>query len=235
LLALRHGSLRWAQGGDILDASRQRHVLCAGTCVAPEKRARTRAAAIVYDRKTRDRSRHEARRAKVGGMAPSGPDGISREEARDAMRFTGTITVEVPREALFARLRDASFFASCVEGVREVQKIDCHHYTAVLETSIAYLKFRFDVAVTLVRADEPREIEARIEGTPAGIVGRLTATSVTRLAEEGTGTRLAYEVEAVLTGKLGSIGQSVLRIKAKAMERTFAERMRMAFATGAAP
>jgi carbon monoxide dehydrogenase subunit G len=168
-------------------------------------------------------------------MAPSGPNGISRDEARNAMKFTGTITVQAPREALFAKLRDASFFASCVEGVRELQKIDCHHYTAVLETSIAYLKFRFDVAVTLVRADEPHEIEARIDGTPAGIVGRLTATSVTRLAEEATGTRLAYEVEAVLTGKLGSLGQSVLRTKAKTMERTFAERVRTAFAAEAAP
>ena len=63
----------------------------------------------------------------------------------------------------------------------------------------------------------------------------LTATSVTRLAEEGTGTRLEYEVEAVLTGKLGSLGQSVLRTKAKAMERTFAERVRTTFAAGAAP
>src|SRR5262249_9508072 len=163
------------------------------------------------------------------------PDGISRDETRNAMKFTGTITVEAPREALFARLRDASFFASCVEGVRELQKIDCHQYTAVLETSVAYLKFRFDVAVTLVSADEPREIKARIEGTPAGIVGRLTATSLTRLTEEGTGTRLAYEVEAVLTGKLGSLGQSVLRTKAKAMERTFAERVRAALAAEAAP
>jgi carbon monoxide dehydrogenase subunit G len=168
-------------------------------------------------------------------MGSSGPDGISRDEARNAMKFTGTITVEAPREALFARLLDASFFASCVEGVRELQKIDCHHYTAVLETSVAYLKFRFDVAVTLVRTDEPREIKARIEGTPAGIVGRLTATSVTLLAEEGTGTRLAYEVEAVLTGKLGSLGQSVLRTKAKTMERTFAERVRTAFAAEATP
>jgi len=160
--------------------------------------------------------------------------GFLGTNARNAMKFTGTITVEAPREALFARLRDACFFASCVEGVRELQKIDCHHYTAVLETSVAYLKFRFDVAVTLVRADEPREIEARIEGSPAGIVGRLTATSVTRLAEEGTGTRLTYEVEAALTGKLGSLGQPVLRSKAKAMERTFAERVRAALAAGAA-
>jgi carbon monoxide dehydrogenase subunit G len=144
------------------------------------------------------------------------------------MKFTGTIVVDAPRAAVFARLCDARFFASCVEGVRELQEIDRDHYAAVLETRVAYLKFRFDVAVTLVRVEEPREIEARIEGTPAGMVGRLSATSVTRLAEEGTGTRLAYEVEATLTGKLGSLGQPVLRAKAKEMERSFAERMHAA-------
>ena len=146
------------------------------------------------------------------------------------MKFTGTVTVEAPREALFARLRNARFFASCVEGVRELQETDSDRYTAVLETNVAYLKFRFDVVVTLVRSEDHSEIEARIEGTPAGIVGRLTATSVTRLVEEGTGTRLSYEVEATLTGKLGSLGQPVLRAKAKEMERTFAERMRAALA-----
>ena len=150
------------------------------------------------------------------------------------MKFTGTIVVEAPRGAVFARLRDARFFASCIEGVREFREIDLDHYAAVLETSVAYLRFRFDVAVTLVRAEEPREIEARIEGTPAGMVGRLTATSVTRLAEEGTSTRLAYEVEATLAGKLGSLGQPVLRAKAKEMERIFAQRMRAALVAEAA-
>ncbi len=45
---------------------------------------------------------------------------------------------------------------------------------------------------------------------------------------------MSYEVDAALTGKLGSLGQPVLRAKAKEMERRFAERMRAAFAEPAA-
>ena len=146
------------------------------------------------------------------------------------MKFTGDILVEAPRDAVYAKVRDARFFASCVDGVQELVEIDGDHYTAVLETKVAYLKFKFNVAVEVVRADPPREIEAKIEGTPLGIVGRLTASSVTRLAEENGGTRVSYEIEAALTGKLGSLGQPVLRAKAKEMERQFAERMRAAFA-----
>jgi carbon monoxide dehydrogenase subunit G len=149
------------------------------------------------------------------------------------MKFSGGILVDAPREAVFAKVRDARFFASCVEGVQDLDEIDPDHYTAVLQTRVAYLNFKFKVAVEVVRADPPREIEARIEGTPLGIVGRLTASSITRLTEDNGGTKMSYEVDAALTGKLGSLGQPVLRAKAKEMERHFAERMRAAFAPDA--
>jgi uncharacterized protein len=146
------------------------------------------------------------------------------------MQFRGEISVAAPRDAVYAKVRDARFFASCVEGVQDLKEIDADHYTAVLDTRVAYLKFKFNVAVEVVRADPPHEIEAKIEGTPLGIVGRLTARSLTRLAEESGGTKVSYEIDAALTGKLGSLGQPVLRAKAKEMERMFAERMRAAFA-----
>ncbi len=148
----------------------------------------------------------------------------------DAMKFTGDIVIGAPREAVFAKVRDARFFASCVEGVQALNEIDAEHYTAVLETKVAYLKFKFNITVEVVRTEPPSEIEAKIEGTPLGIVGRLTASSVTRLADENGGTKVSYEIDAALTGKLGSLGQPVLRSKAKEMERQFAERLRAAFA-----
>jgi carbon monoxide dehydrogenase subunit G len=153
------------------------------------------------------------------------------------MKFTGDLAIPAAPDAVFAKVRDARFFASCVEGVRDLNEIDPDHYTAVLETRIAYLKFRFNVAVEVVRVEAPNEIEARIEGTPSGIVGRLTARSLTRLIPANGGTKVSYEVEAALTGKLGSLGQPVLRAKAKEMERQFAERIRNAFAAeqGGAP
>jgi carbon monoxide dehydrogenase subunit G len=151
------------------------------------------------------------------------------------MKFTGEITVQAPREAVFAKVRDARFFASCIEGVRDLNEIDSDHYTAVLETKVAYLKFKFQVAVEVVRAEAPREIEAKIEGVPLGIVGRLTATSLTRLVEQDAETKISYEVDAALTGKLGSLGQPVLRSKAKEMERQFAQRLRAAFSQASEP
>jgi carbon monoxide dehydrogenase subunit G len=145
------------------------------------------------------------------------------------MKLSGEIAIHVPRHRIFEALRDPRFFASCIEGVRDLAEIGEDRYSAMLETRVAYLQFRFKVEVALTRVDAPRELEARIEGTPLGVVGRLTAHSLTRLAEEGDVTTIHYDIEAALTGKLGAIGQPVLRAKAKEMEKQFVARLRAAF------
>jgi hypothetical protein len=151
------------------------------------------------------------------------------------MKFSGELTVKAPRAQVYKAVRDARFFASCVDGVHDLQETAPDTYAAVFETKVAYMKFSFKVTVQVVRADEPREIEAKVEGTPLGIIGRLTATSLTTLSEVSDQTKIAYEVDAALTGKLGSLGQPVLRSKAKEMERQFAARLAAAFAPQATP
>ena len=150
------------------------------------------------------------------------------------MKFTGEVTVKAPRAQVYAKVRDARFFASCVDGVSELHETAPDTYSAVFATKVAYMSFKFKVTVQVVRAEQPHEIEAKVEGTPLGIVGRLTATAPQPLTEVGDQTKINYEVEAALAGKLGSLGQPVLRSKAKDMERQFAARLAAAFATPAA-
>src|SRR5262245_58457916 len=148
------------------------------------------------------------------------------------MNIAGEITVHSSRESVFKALSDAQFFASCIEGVRDLKEIDTAHYNAVLETRIAYMRFTFNVTVEMCKISPPEDIEAKVEGTPLGIVGRLTATARTTLAEDGNQTVIRYSIDATLTGKLGSIGQPVLKAKATEMEKQFKERIAAAFAPG---
>ena len=117
------------------------------------------------------------------------------------MKFTGEISINAPRATVFEKLRDARFFVSCVEGVNDLVETDATHYAAVFETKVAYLKFKFNVTVELTKVDAPNEIEAKIEGTPLGVVGRLTARSLMRLSDEGAGTKVLYETEVDLGGQ----------------------------------
>jgi len=146
------------------------------------------------------------------------------------MNVSGQFTVQAPREVVFNTIRDPRTFVGFVEGVSELKEIDPTHFTAVFETRVAYMKFKFNVTVEVIRMETPGVIEAKIEGTPLGIVGRLTATTRTTLSEAGNETLVDYSVESTLAGKLGSLGQPVLRSKAKDMEKIFATRLRAAFA-----
>jgi uncharacterized protein len=153
-------------------------------------------------------------------------------EGYKILDIAGEITVHASREAVFKALSDARFFASCIDGVHDLKEIDATHYNAVLETRIAYMRFTFNVTVEMCGISPPEDIEAKVEGIPVGIVGRLTATARTRLAETGNQTIIRYSIEATLTGKLGSIGQPILKAKAKEMEKQFNERISAAFAPG---
>jgi len=148
------------------------------------------------------------------------------------MIVTGEITLPAPRRTVFDVLQNAPFFASCVEGVRDLKEIDATHYDAVLDTKVAFMKFSFKVSVEMTKIAPPDRIEAKVEGTPVGVVGRFTATSIADLSEAGDETLVKYTIDANITGKLGSMGQPVLKAKAKEMEKGFVEKMRAAFAAG---
>lgn len=149
------------------------------------------------------------------------------------MNVSGEFTIAAPRAAVFETIRDPKSFIALVDGIKDLKEIDPTHYEAMFETKIAYLNFRFKVAVEVVKL-EVGEIAARIEGTPLGVVGRLTATTSTTLTEAGDETKIAYSVDAALAGKLGSMGQPVMRSKAKDLEKVFVSRLRERFAQAAA-
>ncbi|HLF22674.1 MAG TPA: SRPBCC domain-containing protein, partial [Burkholderiales bacterium] len=115
------------------------------------------------------------------------------------MKVEGEISVDAPRTLVFARLRDAPFFASCIDGVNDLTAIDETHYSALFATKVAFMRFNFKVNVEMTRIAPPDEIEAKVEGTPIGIVGRLTAMANTKLTESGGQTVIGYSIDANLT------------------------------------
>jgi uncharacterized protein len=145
------------------------------------------------------------------------------------MKLSGEFTVPAKREIVFERLTNAQFFASCLEGASDLVEVDPTHYTATLETRIAYIKFKFAVSVEFAERVPPEKVVAKAEGKPLGVVGRLPATASAVLSEAGDDTLVKYDIDVALAGKLGSIGQPVLKSKAKSMERSFVQNLNDAF------
>lgn len=142
------------------------------------------------------------------------------------MKFNGEMTIEADRARVFAAINDAAFFASCLEGVEEIEQLGDNLYKGVLSTKIAYIGFRFAMEVSVTDMRENEMVAAEFVGEPIGVVGRVKGASVATLSDAEGGTKIEYEVDVSVAGKLGAIGQPVLRSKARAMERGFEQTFR---------
>jgi carbon monoxide dehydrogenase subunit G len=145
------------------------------------------------------------------------------------MILSGEILVNAPQEAVFNKLNDVPFFASCVEGVSDLEQINDNSYKALLTTKVAYIQFKFQVLVEITENIFPEKITAKTEGNPIGVIGRLLAISSANLIKANDKTLIQYSIDLKLTGKLGSMGQPVLKSKTKELEQQFAKNLQAAF------
>jgi len=83
------------------------------------------------------------------------------------MNVTGECTVSGSREALFDKLADPFFFASCFDGVSGLTETGPGRYDAAFETTVAYMKFRFKMQVEIVRLARACRPYDRLEEFPA--------------------------------------------------------------------
>ena len=145
------------------------------------------------------------------------------------MLIDGKIEVPANINDVFNRLNDVYFFASCIDGVTNLIELSPQKYSAILETKIAYIRIKFEIFVEISESHSPYKIVAKSEGTPMGMVGRLISTSTANLSEVHGHTQIDYVIDVSLTGKLGSLGQPVIKSKAKELERQFAKNLNLAF------
>jgi len=145
------------------------------------------------------------------------------------MILSGEIKVNASQENVFNKLNDVPFFASCIEGVSDLEQINENQFKAILTTKVAYIQFKFQVMVEIIEKVFPEKMVAKTEGTPIGVIGRLQAISSANLIKDGDQTTIQYSIDLKLTGKLGSMGQPVLRSKTKELEQQFAKNLQAAF------
>jgi carbon monoxide dehydrogenase subunit G len=144
-----------------------------------------------------------------------------------ALETSGEITVAVDRPTAFAIVRDPVRLARCIPGCTDVREAGPDRYTATLTSHVAFMTLSFKVIVDVIKVEPPVAIEAKIAGDAVGLSGRVAATAHLDLAETpGGGTTLRYATQVGLTGKLGSLGQPVLRATSAKMARQFGDNLK---------
>ncbi len=131
-----------------------------------------------------------------------------------AMTMQGEVALPADRAAVWAALNDPEVLKACIPGCQELAKVSDTEFQAVAKIAVGPVKATFKGGVTLTDLDPPNGYTISGEGQ-GGIAGWAKGGAKVRLEEAGGGTRLVYDVEAQVGGKIAQLGGRLINGVAK--------------------
>jgi carbon monoxide dehydrogenase subunit G len=139
------------------------------------------------------------------------------------MRMTGEERIAAPRSRVWEALNDPDVLRQSIPGCQLLQKESDEKLRAVVEIKIGPIGARFNCAITLTDVVAPRGYTIIGEGQ-GGTVGSAKSTIKVALAEDGAATRLSYEVDAQVGGRLAQLGGPIIDATSKQFAGKFFKR-----------
>jgi hypothetical protein len=131
-----------------------------------------------------------------------------------AMTMQGEVTLPADRERVWAALNDPEVLKACIPGVQELEKVSDTELRASAKVAIGPVKASFKGVVTLSDLDPPNGYRIAGEGQ-GGVAGFAKGGATVRLEEIPEGTKLAYDVDAQVGGKIAQLGGRLINGVAK--------------------
>jgi uncharacterized protein len=132
-----------------------------------------------------------------------------------AMTMDGEVVLPAPRETVFAALNDPEILKRCIPGCESLERADDSSFVASAKVAVGPVKATFKGKVTLSDIDPPNGYTISGEGQ-GGIAGFAKGGAKVALTDAEAGqTRLAYDVEAQVGGKLAQLGGRLINGVAK--------------------
>ncbi len=136
------------------------------------------------------------------------------------MKMTGERDIKADRVTVWAALLSPEMLKECVPGAQEVTGTPEDGFEAVVVQKVGPVKATFKGMVTLSDMVEGESLTLTGEGK-GGAAGFAKGGADVRLEDSETGTRLIYDVEAKVGGKLAQLGSRIVDGFAKKMADQF--------------
>jgi carbon monoxide dehydrogenase subunit G len=113
------------------------------------------------------------------------------------------------REKVYAALNDAEMLKKCIPGCEELVKESDNEFAAIVKLTVGPVSARFKGRVKLEDLDPPNGYRIAGEGE-GGVAGFAKGGATVKLTEVPEGTKLTYNAEANVGGKIAQLGQRLL-------------------------
>jgi carbon monoxide dehydrogenase subunit G len=125
------------------------------------------------------------------------------------VQFTGTLTIQAPRERVWAFLTDAEAVGPCVPGFEQLDVRDATTFQAKVKAGIGPVRGRFTFDVTWHELTAPDQARLVARGKAPG--SAVTADSRMHLTDAaGGGTEVSWTADVVVHGMIASVGARLL-------------------------
>jgi carbon monoxide dehydrogenase subunit G len=139
------------------------------------------------------------------------------------MKMSGEEVIEAARETVWKALNDPQILKQCIPGCESITKRSDTQFEARVIAKVGPVKAGFTGIVDLSDLNPPSSYRISGEGK-GGLAGFATGGADVRLEEAGGGTKLSYDVEAQVGGKLAMLGSRLIDSTARSMATQFFEK-----------
>jgi carbon monoxide dehydrogenase subunit G len=144
------------------------------------------------------------------------------------MELTGEQILQAPRARVWAALNDAEILKRCIPGCQEITKVSDTEFTAKVGLAVGPVKATFNGRVTLSDMDPPNGYKISGEGQ-GGVAGFGKGSAIVKLSDDPAGTKLNYNADAAVGGKLAQIGSRLVEATARKLADEFFSRFAKEF------
>ncbi len=142
-----------------------------------------------------------------------------------AILISGEYKLPIGQDAVYAALNDPEILRKCIPGCEELEQREDGIFAAIVRLELGPLKTRFRGKVKLEDQDPPNGYRISGEGD-GGIAGFAKGGAFVRLtADEDGGTKLVYEADANINGKIAQLGQRLITNTSKKIADRFFENL----------
>lgn len=131
-----------------------------------------------------------------------------------AMTMQGEVVLPAERGAVWAALNEPDVLKACIPGCESLEKASDTEFRAVAKVTVGPVKATFKGVVILSDIDPANGYTISGEGQ-GGVAGFAKGGAKVRLEDADGGTRLVYDVEAQVGGKLAQLGGRLINGVAK--------------------
>jgi uncharacterized protein len=143
--------------------------------------------------------------------------------------FEEEFAVSASPDVVWDFLLDPERIAPCLPGCESLEVEDAKTYRVRLTVKVGFLSTTQSFKVEIVESDRPRHLVSLARGEDRKLASQVEVRNTLDLAPEAaSGTRVRYRSEVRVLGRLGSVGDAVMKIKAKQLAGDFAANVRAA-------